>query len=64
MLGLENVSFGTHDVDVSEARPIKKPPYRMSREKCKLAETEVSYMLEQTDAWEGHLDDIEKSKLI
>ncbi|KAF7690629.1 hypothetical protein HF521_012433, partial [Silurus meridionalis] len=34
-----------HDVDVGNAQPLKQHPYRMSPEKCRLAEEEVAYML-------------------
>ena len=39
-------SVTMHDVDVGDSRPIKQHPYRMSPEKCRLAEKEIEYMLE------------------
>ena len=43
-----------HDVDVSDAKPIKEHPYRMSPEKCKLAEEEVVYILKHSIIQPSH----------
>lgn len=48
--------MATHDVEVGDAPPFKQHPYRMSPEKCKLAENEVRYMLEHNIIRPSHSD--------
>ncbi|KAI5617705.1 hypothetical protein C0J50_22774 [Silurus asotus] len=43
-----------HDVDVGNTQPLKQHPYRMSPEKCRLAEEEVAYMVKNNIIQPSH----------
>ena len=42
----KRTTVAVHDVDVGDAKPIKQHPYRMNPDKCRLADEEIAYMLE------------------